>query len=220
MRLRKYKNKKRNISNYFTRGIIIIIISLVCAFLIINNFAKRIDKIIMPMAESIVRRYVSTIVNDATIGIEFDKELFVIDKNEKNEIKMVTYNSYEVTKLTNTITTNIQDNLLKLENSNGDDFVVTEIPFGMIFDNVFLRNVGPKIKIRLDIYGDVLTELRTEVKPYGINNALVEVSVYLEANARVVLPFVSKDVKITNVIPISINIVNGSIPEAYISTYK
>ena len=58
------------------------------------------------------------------------------------------------------------------------------------------------------------------MKPYGINNALVEVRVKLYANARVILPIVTKEISVTNVIPISINIVNGSIPEAYIASYK
>ena len=66
----------------------------------------------------------------------------------------------------------------------------------------------------------MLSELETEVKPYGINNALVEVRVKLNANARVILPLVSKEINVINVIPISINIVNGSIPEAYIASYK
>ena len=83
-----------------------------------------------------------------------------------------------------------------------------------------LRNFGPKIQIRLDIVGDVLSELETEVKPYGINNALVEVRVKLNAHARVILPLTTKEIDVNNVIPISINIVNGSIPEAYIATYK
>ena len=104
---------------------------------------------------------------------------------------------------------------------NGHDkFVVDEIPLGVVFNNALMRNFGPKIQIRLDIVGDVLSELETEVKPYGINNALVEVRVKLNANARVILPLTSKEINVTNVIPLSINIVSGSIPEAYIATYK
>jgi len=124
--------------------------------------------------------------------------------------------------LINVITGNIQNDLTELENSdiyNDDKYVIAEIPIGVIFENSFLKNIGPKIKIRLEIIGDVVSELQTEVKPYGINNALVELNIFLEAHARVVLPFVSKDIVVTNVIPISIYIVNGNIPESYISTY-
>ena len=221
MRLKRYKEKK--ISRYFSRGIMIIILSLISAGLLINYFSSRVSNILLPLAEASCRKYVSTIINNSTDGMMFEEELFVIDRDSNNEIKMITYNTYEATKLINTITENIQNSFDKLENEyeNGrEDFVIEEIPVGAIFNNSFIGNLGPKIKIRTDIVGDVLSELQTEVKPYGINNALVEVSVFLEATARVVLPFVSKEIKITNAIPISINIVNGTIPDAYISTYK
>ena len=220
MNLKRYKEKK--FINYFTISLVLIIISLGSAIFIINYFANRIDSILMPKAEALAQRYVATIINNSTDDILFEKDLFVINKDENNEIKMITYNSLEVTKLTNEITHNIQDNFLKLENedTNNSGIVFTEVPFGIIFDNAFLRNIGPKIKIRIDIISNILSELQTEIKPYGINNALVEVSVHLEATARIVMPFSSKDIKMTNVIPISINVVNGSIPEAYISSYK
>ena len=65
---------------------------------------------------------------------------------------------------------------------------------------------------------DIISELETEVKPYGINNALVVVRIKITAHIKVILPLVPKDIEIVNKIPISINIINGSIPEAYIST--
>ena len=98
--------------------------------------------------------------------------------------------------------------------------VISEIPFGVIFGNSLLSNVGPKIKVRLNLLGDVMSNIETEVKPYGINNAYVEVRIFVEVTARIVLPFVSKKVVISNVIPISMNIVHGNIPDAYISSYK
>ena len=54
----------------------------------------------------------------------------------------------------------------------------------------------------------------------GINNAYVEMRIFLEVTARIVLPFASEKVVISNVIPLSMNIVQGSIPEAYISSFK
>ena len=76
------------------------------------------------------------------------------------------------------------------------------------------------IKIRLNVLGDVMSNIETEVKPYGINNAYVEVRIKLEVNARIVLPFTTKVISISNVIPLSMNVVQGTVPEAYISSYK
>ena len=213
MRLKRYK--KKTIGSHIAREIIIIVMGIVIALLIITYYSHRFNEVVMPIAEAKTRKYITETINNAADKIMFDNDLFVIEKSNDNEIKMITYNSYEATKLINEITYNIEDKLDKLE----DNYVIGEIPFGVVYNNALLRNMGPRIKIKIEIVGDVLSELETEVKPYGINNALVEVRVKLYANAKVIVPLVSKDISITNVIPISINIVNGSIPEAYIGTY-
>ena len=62
---------------------------------------------------------------------------------------------------------------------------------GVIFGNTFMNNLGPKIRLHLNLFGDVMSNLETEVKPYGINNAYVEVRIHLTVTARIVLPFIS-----------------------------
>ena len=214
MKLKRYK--KKTIGNYISKEIIIISISLIVALFIINYFYDKFNKVILPLAEVDTRRYMTEVINTATDNIKFDNNLFVINKDNHNEIKMITYNSNEATKLVNQITYNVQN---KFNNEN-NSYVIEEIPLGIIFNNALLKNFGPMIKIKLKIIGNVLSELETEVKPYGINNALVEVRVKLKANGKIILPLVSKDILVSNVVPISINIVNGNIPEAYISSFK
>lgn len=219
MRFRSYKKKK--FSAFFTRGLIILVISFLISLMVINYFSSQIKTILLPIAEARVNKYVNNMINKATGDILFDKELLKINKNSNDEVEMVTYNTYEVTKLIDKITMNIQDEFNGLEYGKvNDEFVLQKIPFGVIFGNVFLRNLGPKINIRFDMIGNVLTNIETEVKPYGINNAYVETRVFIEANARIIIPFVTKNVKITNVIPISINIYQGKVPNGYITSFN
>lgn len=196
-------------------------IAFLISLMVINYFSSQIKTILLPIAEARVNKYVSNMINKATGDILFDKELLKINKNSNDEVEMVTYNTYEVTKLIDKITMNIQDEFNGLEYGKvNDEFVLQKIPFGVIFGNVFLRNLGPKINIRFDMIGNVLTNIETEVKPYGINNAYVETRVFIEANARIIIPFVTKNVKITNVIPISINIYQGKVPNGYITSFN
>ena len=211
-------HKKKTIGNYISRELIIIFLSIVFSFLIINYFYNKFNKVILPLAESETKKYITQIINESTNDISFSKDLFRINKDDNNEIKMITYNSYETTKLINSITSNIQNRFDNLFNSN--NYVITEIPLGIIFNNSLLKNFGPIIKIKLRIIGSVLSELQTEVKPYGINNALVEVRIKLSTTGCIILPVVSKNIEVNNVVPISINIVNGNIPDASIYSYK
>ena len=214
MKLKQYK--KKTIGIYLSREIIFIILAFLVSLFIINKLTYKVNKSIVVIADMKTKKYIATIINEATDGIKFDGNLFSIDKSDQNEIKMIKYDSYEATKLINEITHNIQDELDNLDNN----YIIEEIPLGIVFNNGFLSNFGPRIKVRIDVIGDVITELQTEVKPYGINNALVEVTVSITSHARVILPLGSKEIEVKNMVPISINIVNGNIPEAYISTYK
>ena len=205
-----------------------IIASLVCSFIVIDYFARKSNEILLPMAESKVRKVVTMMINSACDEAMIGNNLYEINKDSNDEIKMVTYNSFEVTKLINQVTDNIQLMIRDVENNQLDYYgnrnsvggVIAEVPFGVIFGNSLLANLGPKIKIRLNFLGDIVSNIETEVKPYGINNAYVELRIYLEVTARILLPFVSEKVVISNVIPISMNIVQGSVPNGYITTYK
>lgn len=213
MKLKKYKKKK--FSDYVSRGIIIISLSLILSFFVIDYIAVKADKILLPLGEAKTKQHITKIINGATKDIDFSNSLFSISKDENDEIKMINYNTVEVTKLIDTITGSVENQIMELEN-----VVIEEIPFGVIFDNSLLRNLGPKIKLKLDIVGDVVSNIETEVKPYGINNAYVEMRIFIEANARINLPFVSEIVCVSQIIPISMNVVQGTVPEAYISSFK
>lgn len=82
-------------------------------------------------------------------------------------------------------------------------------------DSTLLSNIGPKIPIKFSLIGDVTTNLKTDVKEYGINNALLNVSIEIIVNFRVSLPFTSDKITINNVFPISMKVIQGSIPSYY-----
>ena len=223
MKLRKYK--KRKISSYFSLMMTIIGVSFGLTLLIINYLSEKSYDVLYPMAVSKTRKVVTMIINSACDHVLINNNLYSMIKDNNDEIKMINYDSVEATKIINTVTYNVEQKIKEFEmgeiNYYGEkEGIVAEIPFGVIFGNAFLNNVGPKIKLGLNVIGDIMSNIETEVKPYGINNAYVEVRISLTVTARIVLPFVTEDVVISNVIPISMNIVQGNIPEAYISSYK
>lgn len=206
-----------------SRGIMLIAMSIVMSLVALKYFSVRANTVLLPMAEGKLRKIVSTIINNSTINLTFDSSLFTMDKDQNNEIRMINYNSYEVTKLINEVTCNIEMELDKLNENKGselDKYVISEVPFGSIFNSSFLRRLGPKIPLKAEMVGSIVSNIETEVKPYGINNAYVETRIFLEVTAIIYLPFVSKEIKISNIIPISINIVQGSVPQGYITTFK
>ena len=76
MRLKRYKKK-----NYLAMQITFIIISIILSILIVDTFSKRINKVILPMAEGYTRKYITSVINDSAKDIKFDKQLLSIIKN-------------------------------------------------------------------------------------------------------------------------------------------
>ena len=223
MRLRRYRKKK--LGNYISICLLVVPCSLFISLKIINYFDKKVNEILLPKAESQVRKIIAMIINSACDELIINDNLYIVNKNMHDEIQLISYNSFEATKLINEITLKIENKLMDFETGkmnyygNKERFV-TEIPMGMIFGNSLLNNVGPKIKVKMDILGDVLSNIETEVKPYGMNNAYIEMRIKLDVTARIVMPFVTEKIIITQIVPLSMDVVQGTVPEAYISSYK
>lgn len=238
-RLKLKKRKKRSV---LTTVVIIFILILISSFLFINFFSKKASPILFSYAESETRKLTTLIINKAVTkqiasNMEVD-DLFDIVKNNDNEIQLVTFNSINVTKMLNAITSLVQLNLKAIEEGNIDllelpedtlssydkdklkEGIIYEIPIGVITSSTFLSNIGPKIPVKLHLIGDVVTGVESKVSEYGINNALLEVGINVKVTSKINLPFISKDVEVSTTVPIVMKIIQGKIPNMYLDNIK
>lgn len=229
------RKKKKN--NLILKLIVIIIISVICAFMLIKYFSKNISPFFMSYAEDEIRRITNLVVNysinDDTFEELSDDKIFDIIRNDSGEIQLISYNAKNVNVLLNSIAIMIQNNLRAIEAGDIDfldlkgsflseydssllrDGIICEIPFGAFFKNNLLSNIGPKIPVKFNILGEVDTFIKTDIKEYGINNAFLNVSIEVVVNVRVNLPFVSNKISISSVVPISMKVIQGNIPDFY-----
>lgn len=217
-------HKKHKLSTFFSLNLLILVAAFICSFMLLNIFANRSEKYLLPLAKLKLDKAISFVINHATDNFDNNTELYSLDISN-NEIKMINYNPTEVVKLLDQITFNIENDLRDIENNQSrfpefSQGFYGEIPFGLIFNNVLLTNLGPKIKLKFNFLGSIISEVETEAKPYGINNAILEMRIKVTVNGQIILPFISEEITISNVIPISINVVQGNVPSGYISSYK
>jgi len=229
--------KKKSLKNNLLKLIVIIIISIFCSFILIGYYSKTISPFFMTYAEDEIRRLTTLVVNDSVNNDFFDEledeKIYNIIKDDSGEIKLLTFNTKNVNIWLNSISIMIQNNLKAIENGDLDflkleesfinsydgnllkEGIICEIPFGAFLNNSLISNIGPKIPVKFNLLGNVNTELKTNVKEYGINNALLEVSVEVSVDMRVNLPFVSNKITITSSLPISVKMIQGTIPDFY-----
>lgn len=211
--------------------LILLFLSLYGAFRFIN---RKVTPILMEYAELQVGRMATQVIRQAVSEEVTDKisvdDLFLITRDADGQIKTIDLNPINVNRMTGLVTEKVSDYLTKVEIGEIDNLnlsaelfdskkvkkgIIFEIPSGIIFKNPILTNIGPKIPVKLNLIGDIATDVKTKVTNYGINNALIEVLVYVEVTEQVILPFASKRVKVEMNVPIALKLIQGTVPNYY-----
>ena len=216
--------------------IITLILVVLCFLLMLSYINDKIVPKLVVYAETEMQKFGRLIANKTVVQEINDTistdDLFVINKNN-DLIQTIDFNPIAVNRLLSIITSSIEKDFMAIEQGNydtigldnnvlvdynGDDLkrgIVFNIPSGIIFDNVFLSNIGPKIPVRFSLIGNIGSRIDTKITNYGINNALVETSVEVDINMRMILPFITKYTTVNASIPIIIKLINGTVPEYY-----
>lgn len=209
----KLKKKKSYLSKLKIL-LIFFLLLLVTFLIIIQKPIEYVSYFFLNYASIAATKEISSIINEESSSEKFTKisydDLFYVSKNSSNEIEMIDYNLLVVNEILDEITLDIQN---KLKEKEEKEFL--KIPFGIITNNPFFNNMGPIIPAKLKLISSIQTNINTKLTGYGINNSLIEISVNIKVQAKVILPVISKDIIVTNEVPLSYKIINGKIPEYY-----
>lgn len=229
-----FKLKKMSRVNMLVLSLVFIVIGVFFAFNYIN---KKASPIIMDYAALEAKKLSSIIINKAISKHITEKvsgdELFEITKDSSGEIKSIDFNTALVNKFLTETTNSVQINLRNIEKGDIDalefsdsvlvDYdkddlekgIIYEISSGVLIGNPVLANVGPKVPVKISLVGDATSNISTEVKNYGINNALIQVFVNLKISEQVILPFYKEPIEIETKAPVALKIVTGTVPKYY-----
>lgn len=188
------------------------------------------------MIASKITKYV---VNNAYVREKvnfYAGDIYDIVKSDDNEIKNIIYDSGVINDLIDSITDrvynmfnmleygdlsklNIRENILTNDNSDKNGIVLL-VPIGIITNNYLLSNLGPKIPVKLSLTGEFESYVTTDVKEYGINNAMLTIYINIKVSEQITMPFVTDKITVENKIPIFMSLVNGTIPNYYIGGFN
>ena len=205
--------------------LLITILVLIIPSLILEYINKNISPKLIEYAELEIKKISNLIITESVSIESIEKlstnEIFTITKNN-NEIQTVDFNTVVLNKVIKEATINIQENLKKLEsgityynNEENKKGIVLTIPLGIIYNNFILNNKGPKIPVKLKILGDMETSVNTKITNYGINSAMLEITLDITVSEKVILPISTKEIKVKSTIPIAIKLINGNVPKYY-----
>lgn len=236
MHLKKRKVKKNNIINKIIIILVLLIIAIIYILKIFNEKAiPHIDSYSKIEANKIVSNVISSTVSENISKYKNINDLIITNKDSTGNIKNIDFNMSLVNDVLVSSTKLIEQNLEYLESGNVDKLklnssllsnkkklnkgIIYEVPSGVIFDNVLLNNIFPKIPVRLSLVGNIFCRINTDVKEYGINNALIKVNVNVTVEVKILLPFISNNATIEVDIPILMKVIEGNVPSYYFDGY-
>jgi sporulation protein YunB len=217
----------------FLLTFVFFILSTTVSLWIIN---KGIEPTVMRIAEKETQRIANLIINSAInqqiTEDDLDvKDLITVQQDEYGKISSIDFNGAVVNRIlaktTNRVQKNLkavaQGNLRELEvpdveiETNGlkNEGIIYYIPLGQATNNALLGNLGPRVPVRFYMIGNVISDVKKTIKPFGINNALIEIAVHIEVNVQVVIPFATKPATVSTNIPIAIRVIQGEVPNFY-----
>lgn len=210
----------------------------VLVFLFVVIFSLMFLFILDKKAMPIIMNYAS--VQTKRVGIEVLKDtsasdindilkkenLFYVTQNKNGEIESIDFNTGLINEALALVAKNVRGRLKEVEKGENlpeemysnildkslKNGIIYEVPIGIVFGNAFFSSLGPKVPVKIKYSGNVGLDIKTRVKEYGVNSALIEVYIYIEVTQRTILPFTSKDTKLTSEIPVIMKIVKGDAP--------
>lgn len=216
--------------------LITFILFILCVFLSIWIISSRIDPIIADIAERKRVEFATRAINQAVLFAEdydFDD---IMEMDTSGDVTVLGWNGSMVNKI-NRMTTDRVEEFFKYMNQGVspeqleskmdldygdttdelvvDDPTLVEIPLGEALGSSLLANLGPKIPINFEIIGSVDTQVKHEIEEYGINNSLVKLYIYTEADVQVIIPNVTKVKTVSGQVYLDSRVIMGGVPEFY-----
>ena len=213
--------KLKNKNNKHKKIIVIIFFILIFTFISLYFYDKKVSNVLIKYAKIESKKVgidiISKGVSDEIVKVLDRNDIFSVDKDNNGNIELIHYNTKVVNEILSVTSKVVMNNFKEIEEKN--EGIVSYIPMGIVTNNLFIENLGPKVPVKLSPVGNVLTSLKTDVKNYGVNSALVQISVRIEANVDILIPLKTGEIKIVNEVPVSIKIIEGNV-SSFLSSYN
>ncbi len=191
-----------------------ILVFILVIILSLNFIIYRLDNAITPtvmaVADAEIRARSIEIINKEIIdeySTQFNyHEIIHVDKDDQGNIVLLQADTLKMNKIACDVSINSQNKLRKF-----GEYGVS-IPFGYIFKNNLLANLGPTFKVKMEPVGNIETKYISAFESAGINQTRHKIYVSFKTNMRIILPMKSNEVSVVNEVPISETIIVGKIP--------
>lgn len=226
--MRKLKIRKNYKISKILLGALFLVFFL--TFILFKIYSDNISPKIIGIANLKLKRFTESFLSN-NIGYDILNsdvidDILVVNKNSDGEILYVDYDLDHAYQALDVVTTTLNDLLIDLEDgliTNNTDSDIFSSKYGLVMklpllggsNSAFLANLGPKIYFKINFVGSLLTNIKSKIVNYGMNNALVELYVTIKISEEIIAPFVNGEQLIEYDVLIASKVINGRVPEFY-----
>lgn len=225
-------NRIRMRKNYKSSSLIILVVVLIISFttFFFIWYNTKISPKIVDVAEAKINKFMESFLS-MNIGYEILDEdvledILIINKNDKGEILYVDYNLEKAYLVLDTVSTELEALVENLEQGKfkyisdnnikaNEHGLILELPMFIASDYALVSNLGPKIYMKVNFVGSILTNIKSKITEYGINNALVELYVTIKLSQELISPVTNNENVIEYDVLVASQVINGTVPQLY-----
>lgn len=207
--MRKYRKKRKR---PLIVSVTLIALAALMVITVYSCFSVR--KIILTTARNNAS-VISFNIANKVIGEQMDKGDFTyndivrLTKNEQQNITALEIDIVKINKLKSAISSEISTAVEKVPEHT------VAIPIGTLFGNEYTLGFGPKIKFRMQMSANVVTEFESKFYSAGINQVLHQIVIHIKIGGSFVLPWNHAGYSSETSIIAAQTVLVGLTPEAY-----
>ncbi len=137
------------------------------------------------------------------------EDLIQYVKDEQGRIAAYNVNTREVTRVAHQAARAIQDEFLR------EGTRTFQLPLGALLGSDLFSASGPRVPVRMIPIGAVRIDVLDRFQSEGINQTRHAIWFRAVADVQVVLPFISRPVKVTVDLPVTETVIVGPVPDGF-----
>lgn len=201
------KNENKNARKIFKISIILII-AITFAYFSLKSIEPIMERNCKNMAKSIATKISNNKATEVMTKYEYN-DILKITKDEEGNIKMVGTDIFVINKIISDVPVYIQEELEKSENNT------FQIPLGSFLGSKIFSGIGPKVTVKMQVAGNLDTDLRSEFTSAGINQTLHRIYLEVKCNVIILTPFETMEEQIVNQVLLAEGVIIGNVPNSY-----
>lgn len=159
------------------------------------------------------------------------QDMIIIERNNENEITLIDFDMIKANSLANDIVLDIENTYSLIEEGKykakddsyyerrveevSESGIVSKVSIATLLDMPLLASLTPQLSIQYKHLASVSSNIIKDIKNYGLNHVMIELSIKVSLKLRMVYPFFEQ-YHVHNVeIPILLEIVEGQVPIVY-----